>query len=118
MRERGAVVYQPLAFPQLPWTDLGPNPKMLTFKSGKTLLVDGWYQYARKIHYAADWVQALCWGLACGVGYALPFWYAFFFFAMITHRETRDAERCRRKYGKDWDVYTERVPFRFIPGIW
>ena len=25
---------------------------------------------------------------------------------------------CRAKYGKSWDIYVQRVPYRIIPGLW
>jgi hypothetical protein len=29
----------------------------------------------------------------------------------------RDLQKCRRKYGKDWDKYCELVPYTFIPYV-
>ena len=108
------------------------------------MLVDGWYAYARKPHYTADVVQALCWGLACGTEALLPYWYVGFFLPMIIHRARppcgfldarrdgkesprrasrvrpqalRDDSRCSSKYGDDWARYTKRVPYVFIPGL-
>lgn len=103
-------------FPQLPWGTLD-NPKTLKTKRGTELLIDGWYRYARKIHYTADLVMALVWGLSCGFTHVLPYFYPVFFLVMITHRCIRDFERCARKYGKDWDEYCRIVPYKFIPGI-
>ncbi|OGV36309.1 MAG: delta(24(24(1)))-sterol reductase, partial [Legionellales bacterium RIFCSPHIGHO2_12_FULL_35_11] len=100
MKLRGT--YKPrYAFPQLPWGTL-ENPKYLTTKCGGTLLVDGWWKYARKIHYTCDVVMGLTWGLACGFTHFLPFLYVSFFTSMIIHRYSRDVHRCSRKYGSDW----------------
>ena len=41
-------------FPQLPWQTLGPSPKHIKTARGTPLLVDGWWAYARKVHYTAD----------------------------------------------------------------
>jgi len=30
----------------------------------------------------------------------------------------RDEAKCKRKYGKDWNKYTKRVPSRILPGIY
>src|SRR5690606_33534401 len=106
-----------LTFPQLPWRKL-ENPKYLKTDAGSALLVDGWWKYARKIHYTADITMATCWGLACGFGSFIPYFYCFFFTCALTHRVIRDMERCSKKYGKDWDRYCKEVPYIFIPGIY
>jgi delta24(24(1))-sterol reductase len=104
------------AFPQLPWGTL-KDPKYLKTECGSLLLVDGWWKFARKIHYSADVVMASVWALSCGVSGILPFFYPVFFMGMIYHRYSRDTHRCRRKYGKDWDKYTSIVKYAFVPGV-
>ena len=104
------------AFPQLPWGTL-ENPRNLDTKAGSKLLVDGWWKYARKIHYTADVAMALSWGLICGFDHFLPYLYVSFFVLMILHRAGRDIARCKEKYGDDWDRYCEEVPYLFIPGV-
>jgi delta24(24(1))-sterol reductase len=104
------------AFPQLPWGTL-QNPRYLDTKAGSKLLVDGWWKYARKIHYTADVAMALSWGLICGFDHFLPYLYVSFFVVMILHRAGRDIARCKAKYGDDWDRYCEEVPYLFIPGV-
>lgn len=104
------------SFPQLPWGTLR-NPRYLATKSGSVLLTDGWYRYARKIHYTADIIMALTWGLCCGFSGVLPYFYPIFFTIMILHRYHRDTKRCVKKYGEDWKNYIKTVPYRFIPFI-
>lgn len=104
-------------FPQLPWSTL-KEPRYLTTESGGTLLIDGFWAYARKIHYTADLTMALCWAMSCGFRGVLPYLYPAFFFVMITHRAGRDFRRCAKKYGKDWDRYCEIVPYEFIPFVY
>jgi delta24(24(1))-sterol reductase len=102
------------AFPQLPWGTL-ENPRYLETQVGSKLLVDGWWRYARKIHYTADVAMALSWGLICGFDHFLPYLYVTFFVLMILHRAGRDIARCKKKYGEDWDRYCEEVPYLFVP---
>lgn len=117
MQQRGTYVPRKAAFPQVPWNTL-TNPKYLTTKCGSTLLIDGWWQFCRKPHYTADICMATCWALSCHQWPGLlPFFYPAFFFGMILHRYTRDVARCQAKYGEDWKIYCQRVPYAFIPGV-
>lgn len=112
-RERGDFSTRN-TFPQLPFRTV-ENPEHIQTATGDSLLVDGWYKYARKIHYTCDLWFALCWGLVCGFGSPFPWFYPVFFAAMIAHRATRDVQRCRAKYGESWVEYEKRVPWLFIP---
>jgi delta24(24(1))-sterol reductase len=103
-------------FPRLPRQVL-VNPQVLKTKRGTPLLVDGWWKYARKVHYTCDITMALCWGLVCGFQNFLPYFYVCFFVSMIVHRYQRDMHACAAKYGQDWIVYCKKVPYAFIPGI-
>jgi delta24(24(1))-sterol reductase len=116
MKERGTFVPRH-TFPQLPWSTL-EHPRVLRTANGGTLLVDGWWQYARKIHYSADIVMAFTWALCCGFGGALPYLYPAFFLGMILHRAGRDEHRCAEKYGADWDRYLRAVRWRFVPFVY
>jgi delta24(24(1))-sterol reductase len=104
-------------FPQLPWATLD-NPDYLKTSQGSMLLLGGWWRHARKIHYTADLLMALSWGLICGFDHFLPYFYFCFFLVMILHRTRRDISRCERKYGADWDRYREKVPYLFIPRVY
>jgi delta24(24(1))-sterol reductase len=115
MKERGTFIARK-TFPQLPWGTL-ENPRYLKTANGGTLLIDGWWAWARKIHYTGDIVMAFTWALACGFTGVLPFFYPVFFLAMILHRAGRDERRCADKYGADWDRYLRTVPWRFIPRV-
>ena len=57
-------------------------------------------------------------GEARGWGMLFTYFYVVYFAVLLVHRELRDEEKCRRKYGKDWDEYTKRVPSRILPGIY
>ncbi|KAM5452148.1 C-24(28) sterol reductase [Microsporum audouinii] len=112
-QSRGHAVIRK-TFPQLPWQTV-KNPKTITSKKGDTILADGWYGYARKIHYTCDLYFAINWGLITGFTSPFPWFYPVFFAAMITHRATRDIQRCRAKYGEAWTEYEKQVPYLFIP---
>uniref|UniRef100_A0A7S4PV59 Delta(24(24(1)))-sterol reductase n=1 Tax=Alexandrium monilatum TaxID=311494 RepID=A0A7S4PV59_9DINO len=113
MEQRGEILNRRL-FPTFRHVK---DPKYIKCDAG-VLLIDGWYAYARKIHYTADTVMALLWGLSCGFSSLLPYFYFVFFVAMITHRAGRDEARCRAKYGAAWDKYLKAVPYRFVPRIY
>lgn len=57
-------------------------------------------------------------GDARGWGMIVTYFYLIYFAVLLIHRERRDEEKCKRKYGKDWDEYTRRVPSRIIPGVY
>lgn len=103
-------------FPQL-WWNFIENPKYLQSEAG-TLFVDGWYKYARKLHYTTDIMMAFLWGASCGFQSFLPFYYVSFFILVLVDREHRDTIRCQKKYGKLWDEYLRVVPYKFIPFVW
>ncbi|KAJ5561737.1 hypothetical protein N7535_003802 [Penicillium sp. DV-2018c] len=115
MMERGTFVKR-RTFPQLPWQELD-NPKTLVTESGDTILVDGWYGLARKVHYSCDMFFALSWGLITGFDSPFPWFYSIFFAVMITHRAMRDIAKCRDKYGETWKEYEKQVPYLFIPYV-
>ncbi|EAS37114.3 Delta(24(24(1)))-sterol reductase [Coccidioides immitis RS] len=114
-QQRGDMVLRK-TFPQLPWQTV-ENPRTITSKKGDTILVDGWYGYARKIHYTCDLYFALMWGLVTGFESPFPWFYPVFFAAMIAHRAMRDIQRCRAKYGEAWTQYEKEVPYLFIPYV-
>ncbi|KAI1380620.1 ergosterol biosynthesis ERG4/ERG24 family-domain-containing protein [Hypoxylon crocopeplum] len=112
-RERGNTEKR-RTFPALPWIYID-NPKYIDTQTGDKILVDGWYGYARKVHYTCDAFFAICWGLITGFNSPFPWFYPVFFCCMIMHRAWRDIERCRNKYGDAWKEYERQVPYLFIP---
>lgn len=119
--------------------------KYIETASGSKLLTSGWWGTARHINYLGDWLMSWSFCLPTGIagylierdsvagvlgpkrvvqgearGYGMFFtyFYMLYFATLLLHRERRDEEKCKRKYGKDWDRYTELVPYRIIPGIY
>ncbi|KAI4270783.1 MAG: hypothetical protein L6R38_007016 [Xanthoria sp. 2 TBL-2021] len=111
--ERGTLVERRNAF-QLPWQTV-KNPHIIRTEAGESILADGWYGYARKMHYTADMYFALSWALITGFSSPLPWFYPVFFFIMISHRAYRDIQKCEVKYGEAWQEYKRQVPYLFIP---
>ncbi|OAP58067.1 hypothetical protein AYL99_07157 [Fonsecaea erecta] len=118
----------------------------MTTESGSKLLVTGWWGRARHINYFGDWIMSWSYSLPTGVagyiinkyqnpvtgnvtrevvqgdargwGMIFTYFYVIYFGVLLVHREMRDEEKCRKKYGKDWDRYCQRVRWRIIPGIY
>lgn len=57
-------------------------------------------------------------GEARGWGMLITYFYVLYFAVLLIHREMRDEEKCMRKYGKDWEKYKEKVPWRILPGVY
>ncbi|KAH8716866.1 ergosterol biosynthesis ERG4/ERG24 [Phaeosphaeriaceae sp. PMI808] len=53
-----------------------------------------------------------------GWGMIFTYFFMVYFAVLLVHRERRDEEKCKRKYGKDWDRYVEHVPYRIIPYVY
>lgn len=86
--------------------------------TGKRLLVSGWWGVVRHPNYLGDLIMALAWSLPCGVSHLLPYFYFFYFFALLVHREARDERQCLQKYGRAWHEYCQRVPYRIVPYVY
>jgi delta14-sterol reductase len=118
----------------------------ITTESGSKLLVSGWWGRARHINYLGDWIMSYSYSLPTGIaGYVIhsytnpvtgvvtreveqgaargwgmifTYFYVIYFGVLLVHREMRDEEKCKRKYGKDWERYCKRVRWRIIPGVY
>lgn len=118
--------------------------KFMETRSGSKLLISGWWGTARHINYLGDWIMAWSYclptgfagyqmvkssvlsnrnleaipGEAKGWGMIFTYFYVLYFAILLVHREMRDEEKCKRKYGKDWDEYCKKVPYRLIPYVY
>ena len=114
--------------------------------SGSKLITSGWWGTARHINYLGDWIMSFSYCLPTGVagyivhnyqnpvtgnvtkkieqggargfGMIFTYFYIVYFGVLLVHRELRDEEKCRRKYGQDWDKYCEKVRWKILPGIY
>ena len=113
-------------------------------KTGSRLLTSGWWGTARHINYLGDWIMAWSYclptglagytmvqsavlsnsnkvpvpGEAKGWGMLVTYFYLLYFAILLVHREIRDEEKCLRKYGKDWEEYQKKVPWRLVPYVY
>jgi 7-dehydrocholesterol reductase len=82
------------------------------------LLASGWWGISRHFHYLPEILGALCWSVPALFNYYMPYFYLTFLCILLVDRSYRQEKRCAIKYGKDWETYCERVPFRLIPFVY
>jgi len=82
------------------------------------LLCSGWWSVARHANYIGDLILSFAMCATCGFTHILPWTYGIFMTAILVHRCHRDEKRCKEKYGKTYEEYCRRVPFRLIPGVY
>jgi hypothetical protein len=92
--------------------------KFLPTATGSRLLCDGYWGFARHVNYTGDWLLSLAQSLTTGFHTPITYFYPVYFAVLLIHREMRDEHKCAKKYGKDWEEYKRRVPYRFIKYIW
>ncbi len=82
------------------------------------LLVSGFWGAARHVNYLGEVLMAT--GLTLSLGYPeriVPWLYPLYYVALLVSRQIDDDRRCRAKYGRLWDAYVAKVPWRIIPGV-
>jgi len=81
------------------------------------LMLSGYWGLARHMNYLMEINLSLSWALPA-VGYGItPFAYFIFIIILLVHRTYRDEEKCKQKYGKGFDEYCKRVPYKIIPYV-
>jgi 7-dehydrocholesterol reductase len=81
------------------------------------LLGSGFWGLARHFHYVPEVLGAFFWTLPALFHHLLPWFYVLFLSVLLTDRAFRDDNRCAAKYGADWDLYRQKVPYKIIPGL-
>ncbi|TFK93060.1 ERG4/ERG24 ergosterol biosynthesis protein [Polyporus arcularius HHB13444] len=94
------------------------NLQYMTTESGRKLLTSGWWGRSRHPNYMGDLLMAFAWSLPTGFNTPITYFYVTYFAVLLIHRERRDSEACKIKYGKDWDKYKKLVPWRIIPYVY
>lgn len=81
------------------------------------LLVCGYHKLVRHFHYLPDIVLLFLYCAPSGFSHPLTFTYFFYLTGLLVDRCQRIDARCSAKYGKAWDEYVRRVPYKLIPGV-
>lgn len=88
-------------------------------QSGETkqtlLLTSGWWGMSRHFHYIPELTAAFCWTVPALFSNFLPYFYVIFLAGLLLDRAFRHDKRCSDKYGKYWEEYCEKVPYKIIP---
>lgn len=92
--------------------------KSIATPTGSKLLVDGWWGLSQHINYFGDWLIGWSWCLPTGTKTPLTYFYVIYFAVLLLHRQMRDEAKCRAKYGKAWEEYEKRVPYKIIPYVY
>ena len=80
-------------------------------------MLSGYWGIARHLNYLMEINVALSWALPA-IGYGIwPFSYFIFIVILLVHRTYRDEEKCRQKYGKGYEEYCKKVPYKIIPYV-
>ncbi|MCB9567369.1 MAG: hypothetical protein H6710_09210 [Myxococcales bacterium] len=97
---------------------MGRPAEYIKTARGPLLLTSGWWGMARHINYCGDLIMALTWCMCTGFNHIVPYFYIIYFSILLIHRERRDNAFCAAKYGKDWEAYQAKVPYRIFPYIY
>lgn len=95
-----------------------PHLKSIKTKRGTKLLIEGWWGVSQHINYFGDFLIALSWCLPTEFNTPLTYFYVFYFASLLLHRQIRDEEKCREKYGESWEEYERIVKYKIIPYIY
>ena len=106
------------AFRRDPMSPNVSHLKAMPTKRGTKLILSGWWGICRHPNYVGDLIMALSWSLPCGVSHFLPYFYVTYFMGLLIHRQLRDEQHCREKYGEDWVEYCKIVKWRLVPGVY
>lgn len=95
-----------------------PHMKSIKTKRGTKLLIEGWWGVSQHINYFGDILIALSWCLPTCFNTPLTYFYVFYFTSLLLHRQIRDEEKCREKYGESWEEYERIVKYKIVPYIY
>jgi 7-dehydrocholesterol reductase len=79
------------------------------------LLASGWWGLSRHFHYVPEIIGAFLWSVPALFTNFFPYFYTLFLTVLLLDRAFRHDRRCAEKYGKYWDQYCQKVPYKIIP---
>ena len=91
---------------------------------GSRILCSGWWGMARHFNYFGEILQACALSFPLFLlshdvgGKVIAIMYPFYYCLLFIPRQRDDDELCRGKYGKLWDEYEARVPWRIVPYVY
>lgn len=95
-----------------------PHLKSIQTARGTKLLCDSWWGRSQHINYLGDWLISLSWCLTTSFQTPITYYYSVYFAFLLLHRQMRDEKKCSEKYGKDWEEYQRRVPYKIVPFVY
>jgi len=98
-----------------PATYVSCNYNTSTGMKESKLLTSGFWGLSRHFNYVGDLMMSLSFCLCCGTMHLLPYYYIIYMTMLLVHRVERDCDRLSVKYGKGWDEYCARVPYKILP---
>ncbi|KAJ3282721.1 hypothetical protein HK104_010759 [Borealophlyctis nickersoniae] len=110
------------ANPDRPYTFLGLIPQRTL--PDTRILISGFWGLSRHLNYFGEILQAVA--IGAPIMAAMGLWpagivaalYPAYYVALFVPREREDGKMCRRKYGKVWDEYCQKVPWRIVPFVY
>lgn len=92
--------------------------KSISTPTGSKLLIEGWWGLSQHINYFGDWIIGWSWCLPTGSKTPLTYFYVIYFAILLLHRQKRDEAKCRAKYGRTWEEYEAKVPYKIVPYVY
>lgn len=111
---------QPPVILRHPRLGIWPVQTVRSMDGQQELLCGGLWGVSRHVNYLGETLEAI--GIVLALGHPsttwLPWLYPLYYVGLFVSRERDDEWRCRQKYGRLWDEYCQRVPYRIIPYIY
>ena len=89
------------------------------FIPGTKLIYSGWWSLSRHVNYFGEILMGIALALpGLYTGSFISLLYPIYYIILLVARERTDNTICHEKYGKAWDEYCKKVPYRIIPFLY